>query len=301
MSPKPEHHRLTPIDRGGELLPWRRAVELKRRFLYWAPVDSFPLPQYQKDWLNIFFDHLMELLQKEAGLRAEVFMQIKVIYPDLVNQFLDVARELTPIMGLSRRPGVDPPPIPTLESLQPIADGTKKFDYREYMSDYCYWFLNKPNKRGRELFFGNGGMTMLFLKPDPQTVPPKLPIPPAIRTAPQFKELFEQIDLDRLTAKAFALRDSFQKKSVELFRGGLEKNVQFRGVSFIIPLLGTANFFNEPDEVSEAWFQLFEVYINESPDDRGIVMATKVDLEDQICTLLAKMKQDGLVYSEAPR
>jgi hypothetical protein len=298
MTPTPAHNRPSLIDRSRELLPWRRALEFKRCFLYWAPVDRFPLPEHQKDWWNLFLDRFTDLLQKQLGLRAEVFMQIKVIYPDLVDQFLDVARELTPVMGLSRRPGVPPPPIPTLESLQPIADGTKIFDYRDYMADYCYWFLNKPNKRGRDLFFGNAGMTVLFLKPDPQTVPPKLPIPPAIRTAPQFKELFEQIDLDRLTSKAFALRDGFQKKSVGLFRGGLETNVQFRGVPFIIPLLGTSNFFAEPAEVCESWFQLFDVYVNESPDDRGIVMATQADLEEEICALLTEMKQNGVVYLE---
>lgn len=298
MTPKREQ-RLTPIEDSKEFLPWRRAQALTRCFLYWAPVDSFPVPTGQKDWLSIFFDRLTALLGEKLGMRAEVFLQVKTVYPDLLDQFLDIAKELTPIMGLSRRPRVEPPPIPTLEDLQPIADGTKKFDYREYMADYCYWFLSKPNKRGRDLFFGNAGMTILFLKPDPKTVPPKLPIPPKIRTAPLFQEIFEQIDLERLTARAFSLRESFLKKSVELFRGGLEKNVQFRGVPFIIPLLGTENFFQEPAEVCEQWFELFDVYINESPADRGIVMAAKIDFEDDLRGLLLKMKEEGLVYPEA--
>jgi hypothetical protein len=291
--------RLTPAEDGAELLPWRRAHVLTRCFLYWAPVDTFPVPTRQKEWLGAFFDRFTQLLDQKSHIRAEVFLQVKTVYPDLLDQFLEVARELTPIMGLSRRPRVDPPPIPTLEDLQPIADGTKKFDYRDYMADYCYWFLSKPNKRGRDLFFGNGGMTILFFKPDPQTVPPQLPIPPKIRTAPGFQELFQKIDLERLTARAFSLREGFLKKSVELFKGGLEGNVQFRGVPFIIPVLGSENFFQEPAEVCEQWFQLFDVYINESPADRGIVMATTIDLEDDLRDLLLQMKQEGLVYPEA--
>jgi hypothetical protein len=285
--------RLTPLDRNRELRPWQRAAQLTRCFLYWMPVNGFPIPADQRLWILQFFSRLSDLLTKKHQLRAEVFVKFKVIYPGLLNTFLKNSREYHPMLGLGRKPGAQLPAIPTVEDLQPLIEGREKFDFGKYTGDYCYWFVNKFEKRQREDFFGHGATLTLFLKPDPATVAPKLPFTPELRKK---SEVLRRFDPDPLIAKAFALKDGFLSQSKQLFGVGLEHEPQYKGLLFVLPLLGTQDFFGQPAEEAEKWFQVFDVYINESPTDNGIVMAFKSDIEEDLVALLQEIRDEGFNY-----
>lgn len=174
-------------------------------------------------------------------------------------------------------------------------NGRKKFDFGEFAPDYAYWFVYKDGGKQRQLFFGHGGMTMISLKPDPATIPPELPIPRAWR---EKLEVFKMFDVDKAVAGACSLKDGFLNKSKELFGAGLENEPQFPGLLFILPLLKSGDFFAQAAEEHERWFQLFDLYINESPADGGVIMATGPDFEDTLIELLKKMQEDGLTYPE---
>ena len=289
-----EHGRITPIDRNEELYPCRRAYALTKCFLYWIPVSGFPAPSQQRQWLLEFFERLGPLLKREAGLRSEVFFQYKTV-PEVEPAFRKTATEFSPFIGLSRKPGAELPRYPTEEDLALVAKGERKFDLKEWAPDYCFWFLNKAGKRQRQEFLGYGGLSHIFLKPDPSTTPPQLPIS---RAARKKYEVLRLSQLEEMMVSACALKDGFLAKSKQLFGAGLEADPQFPGIPYILPQLATVDFFNQPDEECNKWFELFDVYVRESVEDDGILMASKLDFEESLVSLITQMRAEGMEYPE---
>jgi len=98
---------------------------------------------------------------------------------------------------------------------------------------------------------------------------------------------------------SFALKDGFQAQSKQLFGAGLEDNPQYPGIPFILPLLQASDFFGQPEPESAKWFQLFDLYVRESPEDTGVLLASKTDFDDPLIQLLEKMRADGFTYPES--
>jgi hypothetical protein len=285
--------RVTPADRRAELLPWRRASELTTCFLYWAPASVFPVPLEQKQWLTKFLERFFAKIVKPLGLRSEVFLQMKTLYPDLIDDFTMHCTDLTPLAGLLRRPGAAMQKAPDEEAIRAILEGRKKYKFDDYMPDLAYWFVKKAEKMYREMFFGYGGMTIVYMKPDPNAVGPPLNIPKKVREHP----MFPKIDVDALYEQSFAMMDSFQEKSKQLFGAELESQPVYKGLRFILPLLETADFFKHSEQIRKA-FELFDFYFSESPADKGFLLATKNDVEEDLCQLIHQMREEGLSYPE---
>jgi hypothetical protein len=146
--------RLTSINRNKQFFPWVRAYHLEWCFLYWIPVDSFPIPTIQHAWLMRFIDELVKLLSLEGALRPEIFLQLKTLHPHLVKPFLASATKFVPLLGLMRRPGVMFSEPLTEQDIQDMIDGRKNFSFNEYVADYAYWFVDKSERLQRELFLG---------------------------------------------------------------------------------------------------------------------------------------------------
>jgi len=256
------------------------------------------MPQDQKQWLSAFANRMIEQITKPLGLRPEFFLQLKVVEGELKKQFLGLALEVKPILGLARRPGASLPAPLTPEDVQAIAEGKRKFDFKQAVPDYCYWFLKKDHKRLQEVFSGYGGATTIFTAPDPAAAPPKFPISDTLRKKNAALRMF---DIDELMASTFAMRDAFLPKSKELFGAGLESEPSFKGIPFILPLLMSSDFFNQPAEEVLKSFQLFDFYISESPADKGVLLAAKNDIEQQLAEIIAGMNADNLEYPERNR
>jgi hypothetical protein len=302
--PRQKNARLSvPEDRRIELLPWRRADGLERCFLYWLPVDSFPMPQGQREWLMLFLDRWIALLKEQFGLRPELFLQYKSVHPHLLKPLLNTMMDFIPVMGLGRKPGA---PLPEMPSVSEIQATTKKMfdalrqqqelplpDPNKHLPDYAYWFVDKSEKRQRETFFGFGGITVTFLKPDPKTVTKPLPISAAVRKR---LPILQVIDVDQMMARAASLSDGFLAKSKEMFSAGLENEPQTKGLPFILPLMDAGDFFSQPPEVMKQCFELFDVYVRESPVDKGMLLAFESDMEKPLIALLKEMRDQGLKY-----
>ena len=285
--------RIERIDRA-ELLPWRRAYQHTRCFLYWMPTASFPVPESQVQWLREFLQRLAKQLSDLAGLRVETFLQYKTAMDDL-EKFQKLAPKFSPLLGLSRKPGDTIPRLPTKDDMMPVVRGEKEFNLKDWIADYCYWFVyKKPSDQWRE-FLGRGGITLTFMKPDPKTTPPVLPFTESFRKK---YRIFQMMDVDAILAGGFSLQEQFLPKSKELFGSGLEDNPQYPGFAFILPLLSTDHFLHQPEQENEKWFQLFEVYVNESPMDKGVLLAFKTDYEKLLIEVLTGMRQAGLIYQE---
>jgi hypothetical protein len=288
--------RLSPIVSVPELHPWRRAEELTRCFLYWMPARSFPLTGSERVWLIDFLARFVDAASAQLQLRTESFLQAKVA-AGMLQAFTQTASRFSPIVGWSRRPGTSSQPMPSQQGFKELLKSGEKLDAAEFIQTRCYWFLKKAGKEQRQTFLGQGGMTMLLLGNDPDTKPPELPFTDAVRKDSAYGGQISQ--LEALLTSAYGMKDRFLAKSKQVFGKGLEEEPAYRGISFVLPELHAADFFNRPTEECESWFEVFDIYLRESPEDQGIILASKIDLDGMLTGLLKQMNDDGIVYLES--
>ena len=48
----------------------------------------------------------------------------------------------------------------------------------------------------------------------------------------------------------------------------------------------------------KAWLELFPVYMRESPEDKGFLLATSLDVEEDLVEMLREMREEGWTYPE---
>jgi hypothetical protein len=262
------------------------------------PVSSFPMPFRQRQWLLRFAQEFSSVIAEKRETLPQLFVQMKVIYPDLRDLFIKTAREFSPMFGLTRRPGAALPPVPDAKFAEDLQKGKIQYDHKTLQPDYCYWFLYPERERQRELFLGYGGLTTLYIKPDPGNQPPKIQIPKRVRQNEHFAPLLAGGSLQRVLDGAFALKSPFLAKSKETFAADLNEDPQYPGLLFVIPLLEVGAFFQASADQIETWFSLFDFYLHESPRDRGILLATPHDIEGELIELLARLRNAGFVYQD---
>ncbi len=278
--------------------PWVRADEQQMQdcFLFWLPTSGFPIRHWEKIWLAQFLARLTTRLREQHALRSEIFLAYKTITGEMIDAFRRYAATCVKMIGLGRFAEADLPPLPTPEQLKEFVKSGKDFDLRDWIGDYLIWFVGKDKERQNELFFGHGGTTTIFLPPDPKIKVPNLPFTPALRAS---LPVFQRMDVDGTIAGAFSMQETFLEKSKAMFGAGLENKTEFQGMAFILPLLESAHFFIATAELRSQWFELFEVYLNESAKDQGILFAFKKEeyLED-LLSVLESMRIDGMVYGK---
>lgn len=288
--------RLEPLS-SPSILPLRRASQMETCALYWLPVAAMPPSWREKQWLMAFCDRLHQrLLRRE--LRQESFLDMKLAAPlgDVKTALHQHQMKLMPLMGLGRRLGVPIPRIPTAEDLEPIIKGKQKFVYDEHVPDYLLWLLTREERWRRELFLGYGGYTMIYLKPDPACAPPPLPDYPGVRSM----EIFQKLDVDAVWETMFLLNDQLGAKSRAVFGRGLEQDPGFENQNFVIPILKAKDFLDAQGEEIEEWFTVFDVYIRESLEDRGLLIASKEDLDEVLAAVLQGLRQNQILHPYFP-
>jgi hypothetical protein len=293
-----ERRRERQADRAARLLPWRRALQLISCQLYWMPASAFPMPFRQRQWLLRFCEQFSNTVAAKYAVKAEIFLQMKIIQPALRDVFLKTAKDFNPVFGLGRTPHTPLPPMPDMKYVEDLQQGRRKFDAKETQPDYCYWFLYKDERRQQESFLGFGGMTMLYLKPRPGEKPPKPRIPKYIQKDPAFSQLLARTDMDRMMDGALTLQSPFLKGSKEMFGEDLKEDPMYDGLLYILPLLDSATFLKTVKAETDQWFSLFDFYFNESQVDRGILLATQHDIEDDLIALSEQLRAEGLNYPE---
>jgi hypothetical protein len=285
--------RLEPHDKTALLRPFSRAKRLADVALYWLPVSAYPLPSRERLWVLTFLRQLKSVLTTQKQLRMESFLQFKTIYPDLQNLFLNKCQEYHPMIGLQLAPGAKLPPAPDAKQIEDEIKKGGSVDVKQWMADYCYWFVAKKDEPQLQDFFGCGGMTLLFLKPDSNTQPPNLKIPKIMRTHPAFKGP----ELESARAIAYSLQDKFLNQSKEVFGELIRDDCSYRGIPFILPLLKSPDFFRATPDQRARWFEVFDVYCTESKEDKGILLALKdAEFDDSLIDIVKQLKDQGMAY-----
>ncbi len=293
-----QRRRLAPADERTQLLPWRRAEKLTRCHLYWIPAD-FPLSSQHRQWILAFLDELSARLGKEQ-LLSQTFLQMKAVYPNLMNDFIKTAVDFNPFFGLSRRPAAPMPPLPDMKYVEDLQKGNQPWKFGDRMPDYCYWFIGRQEQRQRQLFLGHGGLTTIFVSLDPENQPPPpRPIPPGVARSPIFAPILKQWNPAHGTQTAASLKAPFLKKSKEFFAKGLEEDPQYPGLLYVLPLLTAADFFEQSDEETAHWFETFDVYVNESVADKGLLLASKESLTETLISIIGTLKEKFIRFPEA--
>lgn len=281
--------------RTDDLLPFVRAWTLESCQLYWIPVQETPVPFRQRQWLASFVSRFASIAKRYGG-EPQTFLLMKVIQPDLRDEFIRSGRELAPVIGLSRRPGEPLPALPDKAYTDDLAKGRIQYDPHSLQPDYAYWFTAGDQQVVMTKFFGSGGFTSLYFPPDPATTPPPVTIPTSARRNPQLAALLQPGALDHINRVAYAMKSKFLKQSKEAFGQDIVNEPQYPGLPFILPLLSSKDFFEGKPAEQDAWFSLFEFYLGESPRDKGVILATRHDIEDDLTNLLRTMREDNEVY-----
>lgn len=288
--------RLNPIQRDQELLPLRRAKDVVYCRLYWIPVRSFPLSEGQRAWLLEFMNRLFAMYEKEVGVRVETFLDVKpTINGPLTETLAEHREELVQHLGWRRAPKAHIPDAPSEKEIEDLREGRKKFDYDDFMADYAFWFMLKEGAKQREWLFGHGALTTLLIPPaekdEERLVMPKM----KAFEEPEFKA---PGTMQQVLEIGESLEDGFLEKSKELFAADYADHYQVRDFGFVIPRLASKDFFSQPEEEQDKWFELFDAYVAESPEDKGVLIATAIDAEEEMAEILEAMKSEGFTYPE---
>ncbi len=281
--------RLSTAVRTHQLFPWRRAPDVKFH-LYWAPVSRFPALPDEHTWMVRFFDAFNEAVAAQSQLRPEVIVSFQVIAHSR-DGFIRHAREFRPRPGLSRYPG-ETAVTPDRDQLVNARVAGK--DPASLVPGSCLWLSNKAERAERELFQTSGGLTLLFRKDPgpPKALPFQIP-QILIDKYPQIKKA----DLTRLYNEAYN-PDGMWPQLKAAFGAGLEHLSEFEATPFIVPRMDAAAFFRMGAEETEKFFSVIDIYVQESPEDRGILLASRTDFEKPIARTVTKLRQDALIYPD---
>lgn len=316
-----------------ELLPWRWAESMRSCSLFWIPVNLRSTPRGQREWLLEFFRRFSERLFEIGALEAEHFMQMQVVDEDehLRKAFLNAVMKESPMLGRCWLPRAKQPTPPSDQEVKLLAGKKKEFKPYDYAPQQAWWFLSKDAEALRERYLGYGGLTFFFVKPgsrgERSNAPPaanteiiipkflsNLPglkvllddfdpqqphrIPGFVRNHAAMKQVLSVFDVGKMQEKSTALVSPLRDKTKEVFGVGIPRDLEYEGILFIVPKLASQDFFAQTDQKIRQWFEVFDVYVNESPEDEGIIVACKDDLTSLIASIVDGMLSDGFRYWE---
>ena len=291
--------RLEPVKERG-LLPWVKAQNAVNCHLYWMPAGGPSMPFAQRQWALRFQKKLRERIMAETETLPHLFLQMKVVYPDLADVFIRSATRFSPLTGLSRARGAAIPALPDAEYVERLRQGKETYDHKALQPDYCYWFLRDEVEEQTHLFFGYGGLMTMFAKSQEGERPALPTIPAGVAAHPTFAPLLAGNSVEKLRNSLVRLASPFFAQSKAVFGKGLENELQYEGLKFIVPLFAAQDFLDAKAAEVEEWFTVFDVVLTESPLDKGLLLASKhdLDLDEMLTDILTEMDAAADRYPE---
>ena len=216
-----------------------------------------------------------------------------VIMPELRESFIQTAPTFKPLFGLGRHPGRSLPPLPDERYAKLLQEGKVTYDAQSLHPDYVYWLSGGDRNEQRRIFTGFGGMVTLLLPPT-ETPPPLRPIRVRAIHDPAMRRLAETVDFNQKMKDLHAIDAAFLKQSKEVFAADLKDDPQHPGLLFALPLLAAEDFFAATPATIDQWFELFNLYVRESPEDKGVLLASVDDLEQDIEAVTQMLQSEGL-------
>lgn len=234
-------------------------------------------------------------MSASGGSTVELFVEADALYPKYNDIFIQKALDFNPVMGFSRTPNAPLPSIPRTEETEAIRRQEKAFKLEEFLKGVCYWFLRKQLQPQMEIFWGCGGMTALLVKPDGKA--PALTIPAGVQKHPAYQSAAKEHDIPGMLQMAGSVQNSFLKKSKEYFGVGWEHRMEYRGLMYVLPKWSSRDFFQQTTEDVAHLFEICDLYVAESPTDRGVILASMQPLDKLIPKIVDDLRTAGCVFS----
>lgn len=317
------------------LLPWRRAESVRDSLVLWAPCRFQEMSDSQHEWLNLFFDRWFAMLTSEHGLGEECFMQLETLQKEkkLSDEYYANLLRERPVIGRSISSLEEiPKGLPTDDEIHLLTKQKLEYDYHAMSASRTCWFRGGDTSALRATYLGFGGMTILlmprseedqegvkqlgqliskfklpaFLRKDARLVAlvegldPKNPFkpPPFIRNHPAMAHLNAVVGSERRDPQSQMRRVMFGLKTKEMFGGSMKTDPAYAGIPFLLPRLSSAEIFRSTAEERASWFELFDVYLRESPEDQGMLLLTKCKFLPEVMDVVASLRDDGYIYWE---
>jgi hypothetical protein len=220
-------------------------------FAYFVPVDSFPAGSEEVGGLNAFFGSLVAAFRNDVEIKLEVIIRQNCLYTGLLNTFVDRCASWMPRQGLGLFPDRPAPHMPSPEEIEEM--DPRKFDRgpSEGFLDFAPEFVFRVSEETAKMdclttMLGHGAISIVLTRLKPD---------------PLFgcwESAFGKRVTDRL----------------------------FKAISPLVPLFASASFGKASQEELAAWFDSLEVYASESFVDRGIVIASRHNIEPLLAELI---------------
>jgi hypothetical protein len=215
--------------------------------VYLLPVSQYPLSKSELNRVRRFVNLLVEEFQLVHGtLSLEVFVRQRWLYTGLLDIFVDNARQWRPQQGLAVIPHKPPPHIPSKNVIEGIDPRLIKQSGIHGVIDIPECVFQIMNVAYKEeccmTMAGHGALSIILTK----------------LTSKELKQAWKELFGKRVTDRAF------------------------RNMRSYIPLFGAQSFQSATDDALASWFRSFELYIGESIEDRGIVIASGRNIESLI-------------------
>lgn len=238
--------------------------------LYWMPATFENLAHTKPDprFLRLF-ENLIEWIKQKAIVRGFTFFDETLTYPHLIEHFLLNAIEYLPLIGMGFCPGKGPIRLPKYDEVTNV----------DFRAAYRKLTEKKHNFRANDIFPGM----------------PK-----------QQSYIFGDQDLARHNLMGrggytFFLSQMSQEQFAEAGKQLLAeftKDPVMEQMPLVVPLLDSEAFLAAPMELLTKYFGFFDLYVAETPTDRGILIAAAHDLDELLVELV---EQTGFRESKRPR
>jgi hypothetical protein len=231
--------------------------------VYLLPVSRFPLPEAELAYLQKLINSLVdEYLTPDSQTSLEVMIRQSCLYTGLLDAFVDNAPQWMPQQGLAIIPHKPPPHMPgrsEIESADPRLINQYGVEGVVDIPEFVFQITDEAaKKRCCEAMSGHGALSIMLTK---------------LKT------------------------NDLQRKWKELF-GSRVTDRHFRSMPLFIPLLGVQSFQSATEDDLSSWFGTFELYIGESKEDQGIVIASRENLKGSLENI-AKELPEQAIESEA--
>jgi hypothetical protein len=220
-----------------------RISDVAKGDVYLLPVSQYPAPESELNGARRFVDSLVEEYQAVRGpLSLEVVIRQSCIYTGLLDTFVDNAPRWIPRQGLAVIPHKPPPHLPAREEIEGIDPRSMAQNGLMGVIDlpeFLFQITDETGKREcRKTMSGHGALSIVLTK-----------------------------------LQSGELKQTWN----ELFGGGITDRT-FRGMPCYIPWFGIQSFISAMEEDLLSWFESFELYIGESKEDQGIVIASRENI-----------------------
>jgi hypothetical protein len=226
--------------------------------LYWLPVKFSNKRDTVADVRFMdFFMRLLALFQTGPKLHEYSFIESQILHPYLLRRFVLDALEYFPLGAIGFRPEEGPSKMPDYDDAMSVDPGKTYKMLQEKQQNFgmedvfpnappILYYLPAGHEKARQQMTGRGGYSYV---------------------------------LSKLNQTAFF------EKTKEMLARNTDDEVLLR-LPMVAPTLSAASFARAKRADLETWFSVLDLYVQESPRDKGVLIASNRCLDDEIAELV---------------